>query len=120
MGRAAVITEEAVGYICGTGSLFIRPDFKRFVADLLCLVLRSPQSVATLKEHAVGTTMTNLNQRALGVVDLPAPELDEQREVIRRVEAFAALADVIERRVAAATARADKLTQAVPRQSVQG
>ncbi|MFI5394991.1 MAG: hypothetical protein ACHQ9S_05610 [Candidatus Binatia bacterium] len=38
---------------------------------------------------------------------------DEQHEIVGRVEALFKLADAIERRVAAATARAQKLTQAM-------
>jgi type I restriction enzyme, S subunit len=39
--------------------------------------------------------------------------MPEQREIVRRVEALFALADAIEKRVAAATLRVEKLTQAV-------
>ncbi len=57
-----------------------------------------------------------------GVTDqyIPLPPLAEQHEIVRRVDALFRLADAIERRVAAATARADKLTQAILAKAFRG
>ena len=44
---------------------------------------------------------------------MPLPALPEQREIVRRVDVLFALADKIEARVAVATARVEKITQAV-------
>ena len=44
----------------------------------------------------------------------------EQHEIVRRVEALFRLADVIEKRVAAATARAERLTQAILAKAFRG
>jgi type I restriction enzyme S subunit len=51
---------------------------------------------------------------------IAVPPLAEQREIVRRVEALFKLADAIEKRVAAATARADKLTQAILAKAFRG
>jgi type I restriction enzyme S subunit len=48
------------------------------------------------------------------------PPLAEQHEIVRRVEALFWLADAIEKRVTAATARADKLTQAILAKAFRG
>ncbi len=48
------------------------------------------------------------------------PGHDEQREIVRRVEALFNLADAIEQRVAAAMARAEKLTQAILAKAFRG
>jgi len=48
------------------------------------------------------------------------PPLEEQQEIVRRVEALFALADAVEQRVAAATARAEKLTQAILAKAFRG
>ena len=44
----------------------------------------------------------------------------EQREIVRRVEAIFKLADTIEKRVAAPTKRAEKLTQAILAKAFRG
>ncbi|MDT8067936.1 MAG: restriction endonuclease subunit S [Terriglobia bacterium] len=48
------------------------------------------------------------------------PPFEEQDEIVRRVEALFKLADAIEKRVAAATARAENLTQAVLAKAFRG
>jgi type I restriction enzyme S subunit len=48
------------------------------------------------------------------------PPLAEQHEIVRRVEALFRLADAIEKRAAAATARADRLTQAILAKAFRG
>jgi len=48
------------------------------------------------------------------------PPLKEQSEIVRRVEALFRLADEVEKRAAAATARADRLTQAILAKAFRG
>lgn len=48
------------------------------------------------------------------------PPLEEQLEIVRRVEAFFTLADAIEKRVAAASLRSERLTQAVLAKAFRG
>jgi hypothetical protein len=52
--------------------------------------------------------------------DVELPPLAEQTEIVRRVNELFALADTIERRVAAATARAEKLTQSILAKAFRG
>jgi type I restriction enzyme S subunit len=51
---------------------------------------------------------------------IPFPPLEEQHEVVRRVEALFKLASAIERRVEAATLRAEGLTQAILTKAFRG
>jgi type I restriction enzyme S subunit len=51
---------------------------------------------------------------------VPVPSVDEQREILRRVNALFGLADKIERRVAAASARGDVLTQSILAKAFRG
>jgi type I restriction enzyme S subunit len=51
---------------------------------------------------------------------LPVPPVAEQHEIVRRVDALFKLADAIEARVAAATTRADKITQAILAKAFRG
>jgi type I restriction enzyme, S subunit len=46
--------------------------------------------------------------------------LDEQREIVRIVEGLFTLADAIEKRVSAASARVEKLTQAILAKAFRG
>jgi type I restriction enzyme S subunit len=73
-----------------------------------------------LGEVLKGEVYTGINIRDLKGLPLPIPPLNEQREIIRRVEALFKLADAIEKRVTTATARADKLTQSILAKAFRG
>ena len=68
---------------------------------------------ANLNANAGGSGQPFVNQGVLNEVPVPLPPLAEQDEIVRRVEALFKLADAIEKRVSMATARADKLIQAI-------
>ncbi len=51
---------------------------------------------------------------------VPIPPLIEQQEIIRRVEAMFKLANAVEKQVASATMRAEKLTQSILAKAFRG
>jgi type I restriction enzyme S subunit len=67
-----------------------------------------------------GGNQPALNGQKVRELVLPLPPPAEQHEIVLRVDALFALADVIEARVAAATARADKLTQSILAKAFRG
>ena len=68
---------------------------------------------AKLLADAYGAGKPGLNLDNIREVIVALPPLAEQLEIIRRVRELFKLADAIEKRVATATAQADKLTQAI-------
>jgi type I restriction enzyme S subunit len=73
-----------------------------------------------LSAFASETTQKNINLEILREVAVPVPPLKEQREIVRCVEMLFKLADAIEKRVAAATARAEKLKQSILAKAFRG
>ncbi len=71
-----------------------------------------------VREATHGTL--RLESETLKCWPIPLPPLPEQHEIVRRVEALFRLADAIEKRVAAATGRAEKLTQAILAKAFRG
>lgn len=67
-----------------------------------------------------GVSQSNINARSLAAFEFGLPSVAEQQEIVRRVEALFALANAIEKRVAVASARADKLTQAILAKAFRG
>ncbi len=64
--------------------------------------------------------MVNLNQKVLKGVPYPDVELEEQEEIVRRVDQLFAFADQIEQQVKNAQARVDKLTQSILAKAFRG
>jgi type I restriction enzyme S subunit len=73
-----------------------------------------------LAQFAPATAQANINLEILREVAVPFPPLPEQREIVHRVDALFKLADTVEARLAAATARTDKLTQAILAKAFRG
>jgi type I restriction enzyme S subunit len=86
MGRCAIVPDEYDGLLCGTGSLFIRPDNERATAIFLYAMLSS-NSMKMRQRFSLGATLPNLNSGIVEelIVDLPPIKL--QHEFARRVRA---------------------------------
>ena len=92
IGRCAVVANEQVGWLCGTGSFIIRPG-KLFDPRFLAAMLRSPACVAELVKAAAGATMQNLSNGSLSNLSVAVPSLDEQRRIVAVLDkAFAGIA----------------------------
>jgi type I restriction enzyme S subunit len=88
----------------------------------LVFALNTPVMIDLIDALKTGTSDSGLNlpQDTFLAIEVPCPPLREQHEIVRRVEALFKLADAIERRVAAGTARADRLTQAILAKAFRG
>lgn len=84
------------------------------------IYISSPDGQTRIGLRETGMAQPHFNIGAMRVKPFPLPPLVEQHEIVRRVEALFQLADAIEKRVAAATARADKLTQAILAKAFRG
>lgn len=82
--------------------------------------LKNDADSGVLQEYFTGSTIKHLTGRSLESYALSVPSADEQTEVVRRVESLFKLADTIEKRVAAANMRTEKLTQAVLSKAFRG
>ena len=102
MGRCAVVSDVEVGMLCGTGSLYFRPD----PSELSPLFLAWLLSSASMKRHldglSQGVTMPNLNQNMINNLRIALPPLDLQRR-------FAAIVDSVEQQKAKQRAHLDEL-----------
>jgi type I restriction enzyme S subunit len=98
-----------------------RVDARRILPEYLIRYLNSLAGLAELRcnaKHAVN--QSSINQQDVAAVNVPFPSVVEQQEIVRRVDALFALADKIEARVQAATARVEKITQAILAKAFRG
>jgi type I restriction enzyme, S subunit len=97
----------------------IKPDLARINTFLVC-VLNSPRVYSYAQEVAKGAAQPTVTLTDLKEFSIPIPPLPEQHEIVRRVEALFKQADQIEAKVSAATARVEKLTQAILAKAFRG
>jgi len=125
-------TEEYVGVSAvyeGADNAYIYPDLmikirprEGVLSKFLWIALSEPKARQYFRENATGSqgSMPKINQKIVEGTIVPVPSGREQAEIVRRVEALFKLADVIEKRVAAASLRAERLTQAILAKAFRG
>lgn len=85
IGRCAIISSKEQGYLCGTGSLFVRFTIEYSSVFTMYLV-RSTSFVKELVSKAKGATMLNLNSTIMENLLFPIPPLPLQQTFASRIE----------------------------------
>ena len=88
MGRSALVSETEAGWLCGTGSLRIRPRCGILLPTFLLLALKAPGIRDTLRLASIGATMDNLNAGMVSRLMLIRPPSDEQKAIVDFVEGW--------------------------------
>lgn len=118
VGRCAIVTAKEEGWLCGTGSFFLKLP-TMIDRDFLYLLFQSPDIRRYLSEGAVGATMVNLNQRILVMMPIGLPPLPEQSRIVAAVASLTALCDRLRERLAARRALSAKLATALTESALQ-
>jgi type I restriction enzyme S subunit len=85
MGRCALVTEVEDGWLCGTGSFFIKPS-SRCDTRYLVRFFRSEGCKGRLEKIAGGAVMPNLSNTDLGNLDFDLPPLDRQKAIVQEID----------------------------------
>ena len=119
MGRCAVIRTFEAGWLCGTGSLFVRllPSLN---ADFYCHILSSKRVREYLTSSSIGTTMQNLNQEILHGVPVPLCSALEQEEIFGQIERQFSIADQFDQTLNTALEQAEALRQSILKKAFSG
>lgn len=91
MGRCAIVEMGSGPLLCGTGSLFIRPDSSRATSLFLFASLSSRALKSKLERLALGQTLPNLNTGIVEQLAIPLAPIKLQLEFAARVAAAKAL-----------------------------
>ncbi|MCP3325781.1 type I restriction endonuclease subunit S [Aeromonas hydrophila] len=100
----------------------IRTNVKHLLPQYLNWCLNSPTYLSYIEELKTGISESGMNmtQSKLNGLVINLPQVEEQTEIVRRVEQLSAYADSIELQAKAAKARVDKLTQAILAKAFRG
>ncbi|OUL28624.1 hypothetical protein BV372_24810 [Nostoc sp. T09] len=85
IGRCAVVREEQAGWLCGSGSFFIKP-FENVDSVFLAHLLRSAVYRNKLESLSTGATMQNLSNQSLSDLVIAMPSLDEQNRITNKID----------------------------------
>lgn len=119
IGRSAVWHDEVPNCVHQNHIIRVRPG--KCSSKFLDFYWNSPLGVSQVSAVAVTTSgLYSLSTKKIAGLPVPVAPLEEQREIVRQVDRLFAVADTIERRVEAATARADKLPQAILSKAFSG
>jgi type I restriction enzyme S subunit len=93
MGRCAVISAKEHGWLCGTGSLFVRPNKAVILPAYLSAAISARSMRSHLENVAQGVTMPNLNKDIVGALPIALPPLELQGRYSSRIKAVEKLAE---------------------------
>lgn len=88
VGRCAFATEKEKGWLCGTGCLRVTIDTEQAIPQFVFYLLQMPNTVGWVINHAVGSTMLNLNTTILSNIPLSVPEIVVQDRIVRILSAY--------------------------------
>ena len=121
LGKSALVANLNDPCVFESNMMRFRVDARRILPEYLIRYLNSLAGLAELRRNAKhAVNQASINQQDVATVSVPFPLVEEQQEIVRRVEALFAFADKIEARVQAATARVERITQAILAKAFRG
>lgn len=88
VGRCAFTTEREKGWLCGTGCLRVTIDKEQAEPQFVFYQLQKAETVGWVVNHAVGSTMLNLNTTILSAIPLELPDIKTQGKIIGILSAY--------------------------------
>lgn len=88
VGRCAFATSAEKGWLCGTGCLRVTVDKTKAVSKFIFYQLQRAESIGWVVNHAVGSTMLNLNTSILSAVPVSIPDIQTQTRIADVLSAY--------------------------------
>jgi type I restriction enzyme S subunit len=79
MGRVAIVSDAEAGFLCGSGSLYLRVDSRQATPEYVAAALSGRHGRRQLEKLAQGVTMPNLNSDIVARFPLDVPPILLQR-----------------------------------------
>lgn len=98
----------------------LRPIQELLDSKYLAFILSSSQVYDKFNSFIHGATRPRINTSQLKNIEIPLPPIEEQKEIVRRVESLFALADQIEARYQNARTHVDHLAQSILAKAFRG
>lgn len=119
VGRVCLVDQNEK-YVMVRSAALVRILDEFIKSKFLMYFLQSPPSQKNIKESSKSTAQSNLFLGPIKELGLALPSLEEQTEIVRRVEELFAFADRIEQKANAALERVNNLTQSILAKAFRG
>ncbi|NGF56976.1 restriction endonuclease subunit S [Parapedobacter sp. SGR-10] len=120
VGQSAIITSEHENYSYAGYLIRIRLN-ANYEAEYLNYIFKSNFIRSQMINTSRSTSgVNNINSKEIQELNIPDIELDEQQNIVKRVESLFAKADAIEARYQALKAKIDNLPQAILHKAFKG
>jgi len=121
MGRCGLVDEKEVGWFCGTGSLYLRPNKEIVYAPFLFYYLTSSIVKEFLTGSAAGTTMMNLNKKIVSSIPIFLPKtIKEQLQRVKDIETRLSVCDKVEQNITEGLEKSEALRQSILKKAFEG
>ncbi|WP_321873612.1 restriction endonuclease subunit S [Burkholderia ubonensis] len=117
-GQCCVIPEELNEANC-SDLVIIRPG-EQLLPRYACIVINSEASQAHVRSKQVGVAQQHFNVGSMKLTPLFLPPVEEQQEIVRRVESLFAVADKVQAQYECARERLEQITPAILAKAFRG
>ena len=91
VGKCAFASEREIGWICGPGCWKVSVDREKADPQFIFYQLQKAETIGWVINHAVGSTMLNLNTSILSAVPIDVPEIETQRKIVKILSSYDSL-----------------------------
>lgn len=119
IGRTAIV-KQCIEFSLFVSVALIKPVSSMVNMQFIDIALQKWVNEIDVSSRIVGTAIKNLHLQDMKVLAIPFAPIEEQTEIVRRVEELFALADKVEVQVNAAQARVNNLTQSILAKAFRG
>jgi type I restriction enzyme S subunit len=121
IGKTAMVTQSEEGFAYAGYLIRLRPNLSLIDPRYLNYYLSSYEIRLQIELPARSTSgVNNINSTEVKKLAIAVPPLEEQKEIVKRVEALFRKCDLIEQRYLKAKAYTDKLTQSILAKAFRG
>jgi type I restriction enzyme S subunit len=121
LGKAAIVSSEQVGLAYAGYLIRIRCNLKKVLPEFLNHVLSSYDVRMQIEIPSRSSSgVNNINSDEVRALQIPVFTIDEQKEIVKRLEHLFAFADKLDRRYIKAKAIFDKVPQSVLAKAFRG
>jgi type I restriction enzyme S subunit len=121
VGRTALVTKKEAGFLFAGYLIRLRANHKLVNPAYLALALSSRDTRNAIELEARSTSgVNNINTEEIRSLSIELPTIEEQHEIVRRVESLFSYADRLEVNYVAARAQVDNLTPSLLAKAFRG